>query len=150
MSGLLGGPKGMLAPLLKLLGGLAPPGPPLPTPMYVLRKKNKTNHHKILAYLEMCCLLLSSLATLKRSLLTKLLPWYSLLLLGLTGGSAAASSDVDETAGTCTGLCCGVRRLTHLMLQKVPIAAKVTAGGGRVVRWCWVNFQCRDVLQFGL
>ena len=22
--------------------------------------------------------------------------------------------------------------------------------GGRVVRWCWVNFQCRDVLQFGL
>ena len=23
-------------------------------------------------------------------------------------------------------------------------------GDGRVVRWCWVNFQCRDVLQFGL
>ena len=23
------------------------------------------------------------------------------------------------------------------------------AGGGRVVRWCWVNFQCRGVLQFG-
>ena len=23
-------------------------------------------------------------------------------------------------------------------------------GGGRVVRWCWVNFQCRCVLQFGL
>ena len=22
--------------------------------------------------------------------------------------------------------------------------------GGRVVRWCWVNFQCRGVLQFGL
>ena len=21
-------------------------------------------------------------------------------------------------------------------------------GGGRVVRWCWVNFQCRGVLQF--
>ena len=20
--------------------------------------------------------------------------------------------------------------------------------GGRVVRWCWVNFQCRGVLQF--
>ena len=30
MGGLLGGPKGMLAPPLKLLGGLAPP---LPTPM---------------------------------------------------------------------------------------------------------------------
>ena len=23
-------------------------------------------------------------------------------------------------------------------------------GGGRVVRWCWVNFQCRGVLQFCL
>ena len=23
-------------------------------------------------------------------------------------------------------------------------------GGGRVVRWCWVTFQCRGVLQFGL
>ena len=22
-------------------------------------------------------------------------------------------------------------------------------GGGRVVRWCWLNFQCRGVLQFG-
>ena len=22
-------------------------------------------------------------------------------------------------------------------------------GGGREVRWCWVNFQCRGVLQFG-
>ena len=22
--------------------------------------------------------------------------------------------------------------------------------GGRVLRWCWVNFQCRRVLQFGL
>ena len=22
-------------------------------------------------------------------------------------------------------------------------------GGGRVVRWCWVNFQCRSVLQVG-
>ena len=22
--------------------------------------------------------------------------------------------------------------------------------GGRVVRWCWVNFQCRGVLQFSL
>ena len=23
-------------------------------------------------------------------------------------------------------------------------------GGGRVMRWCWVNFQCRGVLQFRL
>ena len=25
----------------------------------------------------------------------------------------------------------------------------ISAGGGRMVRWCWVNFQCRGVLQFG-
>ena len=24
----------------------------------------------------------------------------------------------------------------------------LTRGGGRVVRWCWVNFQCRGVLSF--
>ena len=29
-------------------------------------------------------------------------------------------------------------------------SVKVVIGGGRVVRWCWVNFQCRGVLQFGL
>ena len=23
-------------------------------------------------------------------------------------------------------------------------------GDGRVVRWCWVTFQCQGVLQFGL
>ena len=27
-----------------------------------------------------------------------------------------------------------------------PLSA---SGGGRVVRWSWVNFQVRDVLQFG-
>ena len=31
--------------------------------------------------------------------------------------------------------------------QKNPPSS--TGGGGRVVRWCWVNFQCRGVLQFG-
>ena len=25
----------------------------------------------------------------------------------------------------------------------------LNAGGGRVVRWSWVNFQCRSILQFG-
>ena len=30
------------------------------------------------------------------------------------------------------------------------ISASSFKGGGRVVRWCWVNFQCRGVLQFGL
>ena len=32
VGGLLGGPKGMLAPPLKLLGGPGPPGPPPPPP----------------------------------------------------------------------------------------------------------------------
>ena len=26
----------------------------------------------------------------------------------------------------------------------------LSLGGGRVVRWCWVNFQCWGVLQFRL
>ena len=30
------------------------------------------------------------------------------------------------------------------------VPALENGGGGRVVRWCWVNFQCRGVLQFGL
>ena len=32
-----------------------------------------------------------------------------------------------------------------MVLGKLPVL-----GGGRVVRWCWLNFQCRGVLQFGL
>ena len=45
-----------------------------------------------------------------------------------------------------------------MVLGKLPVPGRPTiwitvgqgAGGGRVVRWCWVNFQCRGVLQFGL
>ena len=39
----------------------------------------------------------------------------------------------------------GADRSTLLYLYRSLIR-----GGGRVVRWCWVNFQCRGVLQFGL
>ena len=35
VGGLLGGPKGMLAPLSNYWGGLAPLAPPLPTPMFL-------------------------------------------------------------------------------------------------------------------
>ena len=28
--------------------------------------------------------------------------------------------------------------------------SSLSPGGGRVVRWRWVNFQCRGVLHFGL
>ena len=31
----------------------------------------------------------------------------------------------------------------------VYLYSPLSPGGGRVVRWCWVNFQCRGVLQFG-
>ena len=33
--------------------------------------------------------------------------------------------------------------------MKVENWKYVLAGGGRVVRWSWVNFQCRGVLPFG-
>ena len=50
MGGLLGGPKGMLAPPLKLLGGgggaWPPLAPPLPTPMlYLSVPDNAINVH---------------------------------------------------------------------------------------------------------
>ena len=35
----------------------------------------------------------------------------------------------------------------HMTLKSLFIP---NFGGGRVVRWCWANFQCRGVLQFGL
>ena len=31
----------------------------------------------------------------------------------------------------------------------IPLTNPKADGGGRVVRWSWVNFQCRGVLQFG-
>ena len=34
----------------------------------------------------------------------------------------------------------------YLFSSKFEIIATVWIGGGRVVRWCWVNFQCRGVL----
>ena len=30
-----------------------------------------------------------------------------------------------------------------------PLSPSLWEGDGRVVRWCWVNFQCRGVLQSG-
>ena len=39
---------------------------------------------------------------------------------------------------------------TMLLLFLHYQSSTLFAGGGRVVRWCWVNFQCRGALQFGL
>ena len=37
-----------------------------------------------------------------------------------------------------------------MVLGKLPVPGRPTIlGGGRVVRWSWVNFQCRGVLHFG-
>ena len=44
-----------------------------------------------------------------------------------------------------------VRVQYYIVLHNVRFATKEKipyhCGGGRVVRWCWVNFQCRGVLQ---
>ena len=32
------------------------------------------------------------------------------------------------------------------MYRHFSMVIPITNGGGRVVRWCWVNFQCRGVL----
>ena len=34
-------------------------------------------------------------------------------------------------------------------LDIFTLSCPFSSRGGRVVRWCWVNFQCRCVLQFG-
>ena len=35
-----------------------------------------------------------------------------------------------------------------VVLDIFSLVYHFSLGGGRVVRWCWVNFQCRGVLQF--
>ena len=32
------------------------------------------------------------------------------------------------------------------MIVKLTVCHIIRGGGGRVVRWCWVNFQCRGIL----
>ena len=40
--------------------------------------------------------------------------------------------------------------MMNLKTTKFVDQSVVIHGGGRVVRWCWVNFQCRGVLQFSI
>ena len=47
---------------------------------------------------------------------------------------------------------CGYSEVTVNFSQRNPNFSQCypnVTGGGRVVRWSWVNFQCRGVLQFG-
>ena len=37
-------------------------------------------------------------------------------------------------------------KLSKVCVVCRPISDVFHKGGGRVVRWCWVNFQCRGVL----
>ena len=41
-------------------------------------------------------------------------------------------------------------KLIKLLDSITELISNNDIGGGRVVRRCWVNFQCRGVLQFGL
>ena len=42
----------------------------------------------------------------------------------------------------------GVRVLFRWVSYRITTPGLYSLGGGRVVRWCWINFQCRGVLQF--
>ena len=46
----------------------------------------------------------------------------------------------------CKNISLGQRSRSQPALK---VCASQIHGGGRVVRWSWVNFQCRGVLQFG-
>ena len=37
----------------------------------------------------------------------------------------------------------------HIFQNNLTAVVLEEEGDGRVVQWCWVNFQCRGVLQFG-
>ena len=56
----------------------------------------------------------------------------------ITVGQGSTVLAVDAGGG-----CLGIFTLIY------PFSS-LSIWGGRVVRWCWVNFQCRGVLQFGL
>ena len=46
-------------------------------------------------------------------------------------------------------LCSNASKGCNFNLNNVYRDQTSSEGGGRVVRWPWVNFQCRGVLQFG-
>ena len=48
------------------------------------------------------------------------------------------------------GTCGGCLDIFTLLCPFSHLSSSLWEGGGRVVRWCWVNVQCRGVLQSGL
>ena len=55
-------------------------------------------------------------------------------------------TDLDKSRALAVG---ASRGCLYILLSILPLLF-LPLRGGRVVRWCWVNFQCRGVLQFGL
>ena len=56
------------------------------------------------------------------------------------------TADQDPTA-LAVGAGGGCLDIFTLIYPFFPLSSSLWVGG-RVVRWCWVNFQCRGVLQF--
>ena len=69
---------------------------------------------------------------------------------------AVCSEPLDDngvTCGKCGSTCypyCMCQPLMDICSVCVATDEQLNFVGGRVVRWPWVNFQCRGVLQFGL
>ena len=69
------------------------------------------------------------------------LPVPGLLLVWIRVGQGPTAFAVGADGG-----CLDIFTLIYLFS---PLSPSLRDGGGRVVRWSWVNFQCRGVLQFG-
>ena len=61
-----------------------------------------------------------------------------------TEGKIVLKFHVEERICT-EGAECKIRGDTEILTRFEKLF-----GGGRVVRWCWINLQCRGVLQFRL
>ena len=72
------------------------------------------------------------------------------------GGLAGSPSPVDRRSIPDTLVTISkklfplVKRFWTWQMSHLEGGRSQDMGDGRVVRWCWVNFQCRGVLQFGL
>ena len=64
-----------------------------------------------------------------------------LLLLMLTFPSCSSRA---------SDMICSIKMLKRVGDRRHLFLTPTVLGGGPVLRWCWVNFQCRSVLQFGL
>ena len=61
-----------------------------------------------------------------------------------------ATSEIEQEMRACTANNALGKFRDYLSVQvhKPCSISHLQSGGGRVVRWCWVNFQCQVVLVF--